>query len=440
METDDTIVAIATPMGVGGVGVIRLSGERALTIAERLLEEKPQEIKPRIVYHGWIMDADEVMYAYMKSPKSYTGEDVVEVNCHGGAAVLKKILKMCIEAGARPARPGEFTKRAFLNGRMDLAQAEAVLEIIQARTDKGVEVAAKQLGGGLSNETKRIREEIFNILIKIEAAIDFPEETEEPRMLEIWDEINTIKNEIEKLEKTASYGKALKEGVKAAIIGKPNVGKSSLLNRLTEDDRAIVDESPGTTRDTIEEVINIEGVPVVLVDTAGIRMPTGEVEGKGIKRAKEAAKEAEVVLLVLDASSAQMSGEDKEAIAAAEGKRIIWILNKVDLGKRLNEEGIEISCKTGEGIGGLKKKIYDIIIGEENRPNGRPILITERHYNCTRRAWEALERALRERRTKSIELIAADLKEAIEAMDEIKGKRMSDEIIEKIFAKFCIGK
>jgi len=448
---DDTIAAIATPQGMGGVGVIRVSGGKALELLKSIFtsSSKNPEFESHRVYHGWIRDnggktIDEVMAVYMRGPNSYTGEDVVEVSCHGGLAVTREILGLAVERGARLAERGEFSRRAFLNGKMDLLKAEAILDLVSARTGRGVNLAASQLAGSLSSSIGRLRSELIGLLAEVEASVDFPDDVEPPA---IRTRVESVRDEVEKLIATEGAGRLLREGVRMAIVGKPNVGKSSLLNALLGEKRAIVTDEPGTTRDTIEEVINIRGVPFVVVDTAGIRHPRDRAEEFGVGKARAEIAGANMVLLVLDASTG-LGDEDKVILEELSGANVVLALNKIDLGAAISLNGYGNSCPQfkvsallGTGIGELRDGIYDLVVkGQEiESAGGSPINL--RHRECLLRARDALDKALAGCDGKCYsDLVAVDLKGAIVALGEVSGEEVSEEVISSIFDRFCVGK
>jgi len=439
MSPDDTIAAIVTPLGKGGVGVVRLSGDQSLRISAKLLAPFPLKVRPRHMYHGWVKNLDEVLYVYMKSPKSYTGEDVVEISCHGGVAIAKAILDRAIVAGARQAHPGEFTKRAFLNGRMDLIQAEAVLEAISARTIRVAEVAAGHLGGRLSKEIEAVRATLMDVLAAIETGIDFPEEEDRGRVGKAGGLLRRQLRIVERAIDGAGYGEILKEGARVVIAGKPNVGKSSLLNRLLQEERALVTERPGTTRDTIEEPLGINGIPIRLIDTAGIRRSRDKVELLGINRAKASIEKADLVIALYDASCGRLEKEDHELQGLVKGRKVIVALNKSDLGVRLKSKGSHISAKTGRGV----DKLLGLMAGELLRgmKTGGQTILSSRQLGCLVKAKQSLQCAEKSIRIKAgSELIALDIREAIQALGEMTGIEVSEEVIERIFADFCVGK
>ena len=458
-EEADTIAAISTPLGEGGIGVVRLSGPAAYGILSALFTSneplKIGEIESHRVYHGTITDPktakpiDEALVVFMKAPKSYTGEDVVEMSCHGGAAVLQRALQAAVLKGARLAQRGEFTKRAFLNGKMDLAQAEAVISLIKAKTTEGAEVAAFQLFGGLSANIRKARERLLILLAGIEAGIDFPDDVSGAGEGEWGVGIGNIKGNIDSLLKTADAGLILKAGIPAAIIGRPNVGKSCLLNALLRGERAIVSETPGTTRDTIEEVANIKGLPVLMIDTAGIRHASGNIERLGVERTTGAINKASLALVVFDASEA-LSDEDKAVANKVDGKKAIAVLNKIDKANKITPREIKtllpnaplfkVSALFGNGIPELEEGIFQTLLGESQSTDG-PVVISMRQKECLIRASEALART-KEGLSGGAEeaIIAIDLREALAALGEVTGESVSDEIIEKVFSEFCVGK
>jgi tRNA modification GTPase len=391
------------------------------------------------MYHGWVKNLDEVLYVHMRSPKSYTGEDVVEISCHGGVAIAKAILDRAIGAGARQAHPGEFTKRAFLNGRMDLVQAEAVLEAINAKTIRAAEAAAGHLGGRLSGEIITVRKALINALAEIEAGIDFPEDEDRGRVGRAGGLINRQLKIVESAIDGAGYGEMLKEGARVVIAGKPNVGKSSLLNRLLHEERALVTERPGTTRDTIEEPLGIKGIPVRLIDTAGIRRSRDKVELLGINRAKASIEKADLVIALYDASCDSLEREDHELRGLVKGRKVIVALNKSDLGVKLKFKGTHISAKTGRGIDKLLGLMARKLL-RGMKTEGQTIL-SSRQLSCLVKAKQSLQSAEKSIRIKmGNELVAQDIKEAIQALGEMTGIEVSAEVIEKIFAEFCVGK
>ncbi|MDL1956255.1 MAG: tRNA uridine-5-carboxymethylaminomethyl(34) synthesis GTPase MnmE [Candidatus Desulfofervidus auxilii] len=453
----DTISAIATPPGIGGVGIVRVSGPLAETILKKLFRPKRpiKEFKSHHFYYGEIIHpetkqmVDEVLIVLMRAPHSYTGEDVLEIHAHGGPLILKKILELTLKAGARLAEPGEFTKRAFLNGRLDLTQAEAVLDIISARTEKELQIATRQLQGYLGEKIKKIRDCLKEFKAHLEVAIDFPEEDVEIVPSEVW--LPRIENEvlkpIEHLLKCYSESRILREGAILAIVGKPNVGKSSLLNCLLKEERAIVTPIPGTTRDVIEEILNIKGIAVKIADTAGLRKTVDVVETIGVKRAKEKIIESDIVLWVID-RSCPLEEDDREIYEEIKGKKIILVLNKSDLPPKIDEEKIKkefnlpvisISALYGKGIEKLEEAIYHQLIGDTAAvPEFVPTL---RHKQALERALKAGKR-VKDAIIKGLPpvFVSVDVQETLDALGEIIGETTPEDILDIIFSQFCIGK
>ena len=405
--------------------------------------------------YGYIVEnekiIDEVLVSYFKEPMSYTTENMCEINSHGGNIVMKKILELCLKNGAELAEPGEFTKRAFLNGRIDLTQAESVIDVINAKSEKEIQAGIKQLEGGLSKEISAIKQEILDVMVNIEVAIDYPEyDVEEVTNNEIMNMLNSVEIKLNKLEKSFDNGKILKEGIKTAIIGKPNAGKSSLLNRILKEDRAIVTEFEGTTRDTIEEYVNINGIPLKLIDTAGIRNAKDEVEKIGIHKSKEIAKNADLIIAIFDASK-DLSKEDKEILEIIKGKKVIILLNKIDLQQKLHKEDkefrevtdsiIEISALNNIGIDDVYAEITKLFeINEINLDND--LVITNiRHKNLIHQAVESIKKTKETIQEKMpIDIIAVYIKEILEDLGNITGEFVTEDIINEIFSKFCLGK
>ena len=436
-----------------------MSGKNCFEILEKIFKPKKQEtieeIKGYTMKYGHIIEnekiIDEVLVSYFKEPMSYTTENMCEINSHGGNIVMKKILELCLENGAQLAEPGEFTKRAFLNGRIDLTQAESVIDVINAKSEKEVQAGIKQLEGGLSKEISTIKQEILDVMVNIEVAIDYPEyDVEEVTNNEIINMLNSVKNKLNKLEKSFDNGKILKEGIKTAIIGKPNAGKSSLLNRILKEDRAIVTEFEGTTRDTIEEFVNINGIPLKLIDTAGIRNAKDEVEKIGIHKSKEIAKNADLIIAIFDASK-PLAKEDKEILEIIKGKKVIILLNKIDLQQELHKEGkdfkevtdsiIEISALNNIGIDDVYAEITKLFeINEINIDNG--LVITNiRHKNLIHQAIESIKKTKKTIQEKMpIDIVAVYIKEILEDLGNITGEFVTEDIINEIFSKFCLGK
>ena len=436
-----------------------MSGKNCFEILEKIFKPKKQEnienIKGYTMKYGYIVEnekiIDEVLVSYFKEPMSYTTENMCEINSHGGNVVMKKILELCLKNGAQLAEPGEFTKRAFLNGRIDLTQAESVIDVINAKSEKEVQAGIKQLEGGLSKEISTIKQEILDVMVNIEVAIDYPEyDVEEVTNNEITNMLNSVEIKLNKLEKSFDNGKILKEGIKTAIIGKPNAGKSSLLNRILKEDRAIVTEFEGTTRDTIEEYVNINGIPLKLIDTAGIRNAEDEVEKIGIHKSKEIAKNADLIIAIFDASK-ELSKEDKEILEIIKGKKVIILLNKIDLQQKLNKEDkdfkevtdsiIEISALNNIGIDDVYAEITKLFeINEINLDND--LVITNiRHKNLIHQAIESINKTKETIQEKMpIDIIAVYIKEILEDLGNITGEFVTEDIINEIFSKFCLGK
>lgn len=456
MKHEKTISAITTAVGNAGVGIVRMSGENSIEIATKIFfpanNKNLQNLPDKTVIFGYVKNfegkiIDEAIVLLMRAPKSYTKENVVEIQSHGGGVVLREILSLTLKAGARLAERGEFTKRAFLNGRIDLSQAQAVLDVIQAKTSTALNVAQNRLAGKTSKKIQELRGEILEILAHIEAVIDFPEDDID----EIFtDEINKkIATQIEKISdllKTRNGGKILREGLETAIIGKPNVGKSSLLNFLAETDRAIVTEIPGTTRDGIEEFVNIRGIPLKIIDTAGIRNSDNLVEKIGIERAKDYAKNADLILALFDGSK-NLSVEDEEIFSLLENKDAVILLTKSDLPQILTDDTVKkftdkkiisISTKTNEGM----EKLFDEIVDKVGNIDSENIFIRdEREADLLRRALKHLQEAkITAKKNIGIDFISIDLRVVLELLSEITGESVSEDVLNEIFSKFCIGK
>lgn len=447
----DTIVAISTPLGQGAIGIVRMSGELSLTIAQKLLQRKSKLDSHRAVI-GIIKDpieqspVDQALVLYMRSPKSYTGEDMIEFHCHGSLLVLKKVLELCLNEGARLAEEGEFSKRAFLNGKLDLTQAEAILDLIHSQTQPGMQQAVYQLEGHLSQPIQDNRQELLNLLVAIEANIDFPHEVDPIPDQEIIQTIKGVAGIIQSLLETAETGKIWRQGIRVAIVGQPNVGKSSLLNQLLRYDRAIVTEVPGTTRDTVEDEYNLHGIPLKLVDTAGLRKTDDRVESIGIERSLKAVDEAQLVLLVID-NQEGLKNEDFQILDRVGNKTCVIVGNKQDLSKNrpvgLSGEShpfVLVSALNNTGIAQLESTIHDLIIkGKTHYYNH--ITINDRHRICLTRAHQALTQVLQ-----AVDdglpgdFLTIDIKEAIAALGEVVGEAVSEEVLHEMFHQFCIGK
>ena len=454
-----TIVSISTAPGIGGIGIIRMSGEETFNILEKIFlpknKQKIEDIKGYSIKYGVIFNnneiVDEVLVSYFKKPKSYTTENMCEINTHGGNIILKRILELCLKNGAELAEPGEFTKRAFLNGRIDLAQAESVIDVINAKTDKEARSGIKQLEGFLSEEIKKIKEEILNVLTNIDVTIDYPEydipEVEEQQLKNM---LNNVEERLLKLEKSFDNGKIIKEGIQTVILGKPNAGKSSLLNAILKENRAIVTEIEGTTRDTIEEFVTIKGIPLKLIDTAGIRQAKDEVEKIGIIKSKKEAENADLIIAIFD-SSKPLSNEDLEILEIIKNKKSIILLNKSDLKTEIDENDerlkkvtkniLKISVLKKEGIEELYNKISEMFnINSINLDND--ILITNvRHKNIISKAIKTIKKAKEQvNMSMPIDIITIYVNDALENLNEITGEVVTEEIINDIFSKFCLGK
>ena len=456
---EDTIAAVATAYGEGGIGIIRISGEKALSILEEVFEfagETSQIVNRRMTY-GRIVDReneqiiDEVLAVYMKGPKTYTAEDVVEINCHGSMVSLRKTLALVLRKGARLAEPGEFTKRAFLNGRLDLSQAEAVIDIIKAKTDRSFDVAMSQLEGALSLRVTEIRQKLLDLLVDITVNIDYPDEDiEEMTYDKIEENILLIGEMIEKLLSTADTGRMIREGIRVAIVGKPNVGKSSLMNSLLRETRAIVTEIPGTTRDTIEEAISIRNLPVYLVDTAGIRETSDEVERLGIERSKAAFNEADFIIFIMDGSSA-ISDEDREIASYLDGRDSVVLINKNDLERGFTNDDvrelvndpviIETSLINNEGIEEIENHIEELVYGGELSQHDSTMVNNVRHIELLKQSRDSLRDAMEMTLAReALDFIEVDVRNAYDLLGEITGETVSDDIINEVFARFCLGK
>ncbi|MFP3896720.1 MAG: tRNA uridine-5-carboxymethylaminomethyl(34) synthesis GTPase MnmE [Anaerolineales bacterium] len=451
---DDTIAAISTPIGRGGIGIVRLSGDEALPIATQIfVPQHPWQGEPasHYLHYGHIVDpetgdvVDEVLLSYMKAPRTYTRQDIVEINAHGGIVPLQQILSLCLNAGARMAREGEFTLRAFLNGRIDLTQAEAVADIVRSRTEAALRVAVNQLNGSLANEVQEIRESLLHTLAYLEAIIDFPEEDIPEQDVE--GPLEEAAQRLEALLEEAKRGIIYRQGIHAAIVGRPNVGKSSLLNTLLRTDRAIVTPIPGTTRDTLEETVDLEGIPFVLVDTAGIDETDNVIEQQGIERSRAAVQQADMVLLVVDGSE-RIREADRQVAALCETKPSIVVVNKEDLPTVCHYRDtlphaphITVSALRGTGISELEELIVDTVLSGRVVTGETPVASNPRHRALFRRALqsvrhgqEALQQGL------PADFLTIDISEAVDALGRVTGETASEELLESIFSDFCIGK
>ncbi|MBE3575235.1 MAG: tRNA uridine-5-carboxymethylaminomethyl(34) synthesis GTPase MnmE [Firmicutes bacterium] len=459
-EDVDTIVAVATPPGIGGIAVVRLSGPEAFSVVSQVVQGRRGPLVRRRrgweVHLGRAVDGqgqviDEVIVTWMPAPFSYTREDVAEISCHGGMAAVQRVLSECLRRGARLAEPGEFTRRAFVNGRIDLAQAEAVLSVVEARSDAGLRMAVQQMDGALSRAVKAMRRDLLGVVSEIEATVDFPDEDIPVRPVEqVQAVVADARQQVEALLATAPAGRAFHEGVTTAIVGRPNAGKSSLLNALVQQERAIVTEVPGTTRDVVEEWANLDGVPVRLWDTAGIRRPADRLEQAGVERARAALQAADLLLLVVDGSQ-PLSQEDWQIRDMVAAHAAILVLNKADLGQVLTGEELQrfwgdkprvrVSAKTGLGMDNLRRAVVEQSVGPAQGRLGAVVVINARHEHLLRRAAEALaaaEKTLAD--GMPMDLASGDLRLAVSALGEIVGESVGEELLDEIFGRFCIGK
>jgi tRNA modification GTPase len=458
MEQVDTIAAVATPLGIGGIGVVRMSGPAALSIAQRVFVRPPgvplTHLESHRVYYGFVVNdqgerVDEALLCLMRRPRSYTREDVVEISCHGGVMTTQRVLETVLAQGARVAEPGEFTKRAFLHGRLDLTQAEAVIDVINARTLASHRAALQQLDGALSRQLHELREQLVQVSVYLEAGIDFPEEDLELIPTgELVDRLASIAAQLMRLLQTFTRGRALREGLATAIIGRPNVGKSSLLNTLLGRDRAIVSPHPGTTRDTIEDTLDIEGVLLRIIDTAGIRATTDAIEQEGVRRAREAIERAELLLLVFDRSTT-LTADDHLVLAETVGKPRVLVRNKCDLPVCWTPEALgasdapclDVSALRGEGFMALEHALVQQALGPAPLGQVEVLLSRERHRQSLATALrdvQAAEQGLRQ--ALPLEFVAFDVTEALQQVAEVLGESCAGEVLERIFSSFCIGK
>ena len=459
MFIDDTIAAIATAPGEGGIGIIRISGEKSLQVAQSIFKSKSgkmiKDYNARTLIYGTVVDnekvIDEVLVAYMKGPNSYTAEDVIEINCHGGFISVKKILELILSKGVRLAEAGEFTKRAFLNGRIDLSQAEAIIDVIKSKTDMAHEVAQSQLEGSLAKKIKDLRMNVTEVLAHLEVSIDFAEEdVEEITYQTLEEKALELRNEIKKLYDTAESGKILRDGLKTVIVGKPNVGKSSLLNSILGENRAIVTDIAGTTRDVIEEFVNIKGIPLKIVDTACIRETEDVVEKIGVEKSRESFSTADLVIMVLDASR-KLSEEDMEILESLKNKKTIVLLNKMDLEPQIELEKIEefvnsediikISALKHQGIEELQDKIEAMVYHGSVKNSSNLMITNSRHKDALFKAYESINDAISaiEQRM-PYDFIEVDFKNIWDYLGYINGDTVREDLLDTIFANFCIGK
>lgn len=451
---NDTIVAISSAIGEGAIGIIRMSGSESLNTLKKIFSPT-SDFKSRQMYYGVIKKEeivlDEVMVVYMAGPKTYTKEDIVEIYCHGGIISIKRVLDCILELGVRMAEPGEFTQRAFLNGRLDLSQAEAVMDLISAKTEKGFDLAYNQLEGSLSHKIDNIRNKLMKVVAHLEVCIDYPEEDiEDMTYDEIENSFKAVQSELQSLLDHSDNGRIIREGIKIAIIGKPNVGKSSLLNALLKEARAIVTDIAGTTRDVIEEHLNIQGIPIRIVDTAGIRKTSDQIEQIGVERSKEIFNEADMILFVLNASE-ELSDEDRELIELVSGKKSIIIINKMDLETRIDWAHIEESfsdrsiIKTSllkdQGILEVEQAIVDMVYEGDISTSNDQLLSNSRHIQAVKEALKSIDGALKATLDRMpYDFIEVDTFDCLEYLGKITGETIESDIVKQIFGNFCLGK
>lgn len=457
---EDTIAAIATAYGEGGIGIVRISGENSKKILKRLFKPAYKNIESivnRQLIYGYIFSpdsgkvVDEVLAVYMQAPATYTREDVVEIHCHGSIVSLRTILELVLHQGARLAEPGEFTKRAFLNGRIDLSQAEAVIDVVRAKTEKSFQLAMRQMEGQLSVKIRKIRNELMDVLVQLAVNIDYPDEDiEELTYEELIKSILQINDEIDKLIASAGTGRMIREGLRVTIVGKPNVGKSSLMNALLKEARAIVTEIPGTTRDTIEEALNLQGIPVYLTDTAGIHHTEDQIERIGIEKSREAFHKSDLVIFMVDGSE-QLSQEDYDIAKEIDDKKVVVLINKSDLGKRISDDSLKqmlpqaIIINTAvvmeKGIKDLEEQIISLVYGGKLRQEQSEIVTNARHKDLLIKSKKSLKDALNMAYKKdALDFIEVDVRHTWELLGEILGETVSDDIINQVFERFCLGK
>ncbi|AND42666.1 tRNA uridine-5-carboxymethylaminomethyl(34) synthesis GTPase MnmE [Cytobacillus oceanisediminis] len=458
----DTIAAISTPMGEGAIAIVRLSGDQAFEIADRLFRgvggKRLKDVASHTIHYGHIMDpktgqiAEEVMVSAMKGPKTFTKEDVIEINCHGGLVSVNRVLQLLLNNGARLAEPGEFTKRAFLNGRIDLSQAEAVMDLIRAKTDRAMNMALGQMEGRLSKLIQKLRQEVLEILAHVEVNIDYPEydDVEEMTHQMLMEKASYVKQEIEKLLQTSQQGKILREGLSTVIVGRPNVGKSSLLNSLVHENKAIVTDIPGTTRDVIEEYVNVRGVPLRLVDTAGIRETEDIVERIGVEKSRQVLKEADLILLVLNYSD-ELTSEDENIFKAVEGMDVIVIVNKTDLDQKIDMNRVRelskhhklvtTSLLEDQGVDDLEEAIASLFFAGSIEAGDMTYVSNTRHIALLNQAQNAIDEAMQgvEMGT-PIDIVQIDLTRTWELLGEIIGDSVHESLIDQLFSQFCLGK
>lgn len=460
MLFEDTIAAISTPIGVGGIGIIRVSGKEAISIVNKIFKAANKksltQVDSHTITYGHIVSQsgkvlDEVLIMLMKAPKTFTREDVIEINCHGGPIPLNAVLMEVINAGARLADSGEFTKRAFLNGRIDLSQVEAIMDIIEAKTELSLSQAIGQLEGNLSKRIKAYQDILIQIIARIEVSIDYPEyDQDEPITSDFEEELRALNEELGELLKTADTGKMIREGVKTAIVGRPNVGKSSLLNALLEENKAIVTDIPGTTRDVVEAYLNIDGIPYQLLDTAGIRETEDIVEQIGVERSKSSIEEADLVLMLMD-SHAGLLDKDREILNQVKGKHVIYVLNKSDLESNITQEildeyfndgsVIRISAKAQSGLSELKQAMKQVVMKGDAQVKNEATISNQRQKQALINAIKSLEKVI-----EAIEMglpedcLAIDLHDAFGHLGMIVGESIKEEIINQLFSRFCLGK
>ena len=458
---EDTIAAIATPFGTSGTGKVRISGPDAINIGSKIFEASSgidiKEADSHTAHHGYVENPesgktiDEVLAIVMIKPRSFTGENVLEFDCHGGMVPLEAVLELTLEHGARMAEPGEFSRRAFMNGKLDMAQAEAIIDVINSKTEKSLNIAMEQLKGGLSEKVNNIKDNVMELLAHLEASIDFPEdEIEGFDSNQLEERLKEIKEPIQKLIKTAKQGKLYQEGIKTVIVGKPNVGKSSLLNYLLQENRAIVTDVPGTTRDVIEEYINLDGIPLKVIDTAGVRESEDVVEKIGVEKTRESLKKADLVLMMLDVSQG-LTEEDKQVYNLIKGQPTIVVVNKTDLDKNIDIDELEeqfkehpllwTSVKEEKGMEELKNTILEEIFHEQINVDSDVMVTKVRHRDALNKAFQSIEKVEQSLNDgMPYDFLTIDLKDVLFYLGSITGETVTDDIIDQIFSDFCLGK